>query len=188
MLQLLWFLSCLLMWVSSRELVLKLIWFGRKGYWTVPWLHWPRDELRQTFPTCLTWIYCYRCLCQLVDLRYHLVRCRNRAIEVETNFRKDLTITENTQIHKWGLLLVLLVCCKLYLAAQSALPAFLRIFLPTKWSLTDLKCLCKGRKGTVTMSRRITWGTLSKGCWHFLLKELILQNHWWQQRSSWLLM
>ena len=54
MLQLLWFISCLLMWVSSRELVLKQIWFGRKGYWIVPWLHWPRDEPRQTFPTCLT--------------------------------------------------------------------------------------------------------------------------------------
>ena len=30
----------------------------------------------------------------------------------------------------------------------------------------------------VSQSRRITGGTFSKGCWNFLSKELILQNHW----------
>ena len=65
-------------------------------------------------------------------LLLHLARCINRAIEVETNLREDLTITEkapNTQMEPSpGTENFAMVCCKLYLAAQSAFLAFLQIF------------------------------------------------------------
>ena len=153
------------MWVSSRELVLKQIWFGRKGYWIVPWLHWPRDEPRQTFPTCLT------CSLNLAEAGFILIgkqswyerecwseilRCAGlllllNAIAPSSSLQKPCNRGRNKPSWRFnnhgeintqmgtspGTENFAVVCCKLYHATQSASPAFLRNFIKSalEWGM-----------------------------------------------------